>query len=109
MNDQELAKAHFNKYWVDEGEAHRPDDLVSKPPIPCDFKLGDEVLYTNIFGSTFKLTVRGFASTPHTQDDDPRFIYVCKDAWWYPVSASSLSKPQDLSAQTIEIEGAGTW
>lgn len=89
------------------GKGGTPDDLVLEPPIPCEFKPGDLVVFTNDYGVQFDLKVRGFAEVPHTQGDDPRFIYVFKDAWWLPVSASSLRKRRVL----VGTCGArrGTW
>lgn len=66
-----------------------PSDMVSTPPIPCEFAVGDEVTFTNSYGVKFDLVVRGFASKPHGLKGD-RFIYVFTDAWWFPVEPSTL-------------------
>lgn len=79
-----------------------PDDLVSEPPIPCDFKVGDAVIFTNDYGVEFDLRVVGFASEPHTDCDDPRFVYLDSSCWWFSVKASSLRK------RTF-AKGTGSW
>lgn len=86
-----------------------PDDAVSESPIPCDFKIGDEVVFTNDAGVKFDLTVLGFAAEPvyplnvHPElYSEPRFIYVFTDAWWFPVAASRLTK------RTFP-KGVGAW
>ena len=76
-----------------------PSDMVDTPPIPCDFKVGDAVIYTNDYGVQFDQVVRGFAAEPHGPKDcpypvAPRFIYTHKGAWWFPVSAESLRHRQ---------------
>lgn len=71
-----------------------PTDMVPTSPLPCDFSVGDEVVFTNDNGVEFNLVVRGFASEPHVvpgvPDVPPRFVYVFEDAWWFPVRAESL-------------------
>lgn len=64
-----------------------PDDMTNVPPIPCSFKVGDAVEYTNEYGAKFNHVVRGFARESHGQG---RFVYVFKDAWWFPVNPENL-------------------
>lgn len=65
-----------------------PRDMVYEPPVPCEFKVGDEVVFTNDYGKKFDLTVRGFAKTVHGTG---RFVYVFDDAWWFPVEPATLA------------------
>lgn len=70
---------------------HVAHGLSDSPPIPCDFKLGDRVIFTNDAGGKWTHTVRAFSKAigPH---DWGRFIYVFpdNDAWWFPVAPASL-------------------
>jgi hypothetical protein len=50
--------------------------------------VGDKVLFTNDQGVKFRLTVRGFSSTVF----QGRFVYVFRDAWWFPVAPGALKK-----------------
>ena len=63
-------------------------DAQATPPVPCDFKLGDQVVFTNDYGVPFtdKL-VTGF--TPSVEDGG-RFIYLDNSAWWFAHTAHSL-------------------
>ena len=79
----------------------KPDDLVATSPVPCDFKLGDRVVFTNDYGVSFDLVVRGFAAEPHNADrpDWPqRFVYVFTDAWWFPTSPEKLKHRDEVMA-----------
>lgn len=69
-------------------ERNVPSDMVSTPPVACDFKVGDAVVFTNDYGVKFDLTVRGFAKEVHGSG---RFVYVFTDAWWFPVKPASLT------------------
>lgn len=65
--------------------------LLKEPPIPCDFKVGDKVSFTNEYGITFKgYTVIGFA--PLEDHFNGRFIHLDKEAWWFPKKPESLTK-----------------
>lgn len=70
-----------------------PTDATCNPPVPCDFVVGDEVIYTNDYGLKFNLRVRGFA--PEVWEDG-RFIYVFTECWWMPVRPQSLRKKEDM-------------
>lgn len=70
-----------------------PFDAVDTSPIPCDFKINEQVVFTNDNGVKFNMRIRGFlAAQDIPEEDDPRFIYVCTQAWWFPTRASSLKK-----------------
>ena len=64
--------------------------LLEKPPIECDFKIGDKVTFTNEFGVSFKNhTIIGF-----DKDDSfyGRFIYIDTDSYWFPHKPNELTK-----------------
>jgi hypothetical protein len=63
-----------------------PSDMQAEPPVPCAFKPGDAVVFTNDYGAQFNKTVRGFVNPPHGQ----RFVYLDLDCWWFPVSPAEL-------------------
>jgi hypothetical protein len=75
--------------------------MVREAPVPCAFKVGDEVVFTNDYGVKFDLTIRGFAKEVHGFG---RFVYVFTDAWWFPVEPSSLS-PR-AAAQTARVDAS---
>lgn len=64
-----------------------PLDMVAESPVPCGFKVGDAVVFTNDYGVSFDLAVRGFAKVPHGQG---RLVYLNTTSWWFPVSLQSL-------------------
>ena len=63
-----------------------PDDIQPVPPVACEFRPGDRVLFTNDYGATFERTVVGFSPTVNYG----RFVYLDTDCWWFPVDPSSL-------------------
>jgi hypothetical protein len=64
-----------------------PHDMQPEPPIPCAFKVGDSVTFTNPQGVVFPgHTVKGFSPVPSFG----RFVYVDLDCWWYAVKPESL-------------------
>ena len=66
------------------------ENLTDKPPIPCDFKIGDIVTFTNEFGVSFSnKKIIGFS--PEVTSTG-RFIHLSKDAYWFPVPMESLKK-----------------
>ena len=66
------------------------EDLTDKPPVPCDFKVGDIVTFTNEFGVSFpNRKIIGFAQEVTISG---RFIHLSKDAYWFPVPMKSLKK-----------------
>lgn len=68
--------------------------MVSTPPLPCDFKVGDRVIFTNDYGVSFHKVVRGFTRKPQGVDI-LRFVYLDLDCWWFPVEPESLTKDRD--------------
>lgn len=63
-------------------------DALKEPPVPCEFKLGDTVTFTNENGVVFHGNrVTGFAPRPVGE----RFIYLDYDCWWFPTEPSSLT------------------
>ena len=71
-------------------ESNVPSDMQADPPVPCAFKVGQRVVYTNCQGVTFDRVVRGFASSPHGHPTADRFVYLDSDSWWFPVQADRL-------------------
>lgn len=66
-------------------------DLQNTPPVPCEFKVGDVVTFTNDYGVKFHdKVVTGFAPSV----ENGRFVYLDKDAWWFPVNPSQLSRAE---------------
>ena len=75
------------------------DSLLKVPPIPCIFKAGDKVSFTNVNGVLFKdMVVIGFSEDPVSFKKFGRFIHVdflpCSAnrgaAWWAPHSLEGL-------------------
>lgn len=59
-----------------------------EPPVPCDFKIGDSVTFTNDYGVAFyNRKVTGFSDTI----EYGRFVYLDQDAWWFAVAQASLT------------------
>lgn len=64
-------------------------DAQLAPPLPCEFKVGDKVTFTNDYGVEFHdKTVTGFASTV----EYGRFVFLDIDSWWFPVRPENLTK-----------------
>lgn len=72
--------------------------LEVEPPVPCQFKIGDHVIFTNDYGVEFEEYVIGFTPEP-----DPAlrngFIHLATNpesesgsAWWYPHHEQCLRK-----------------
>jgi hypothetical protein len=58
------------------------------PPIPCAFKVGDSVTFTNDYGVAFhNKIVTGFAPIV----EYGRFVFLDMDAWWFPSKPASLT------------------
>ncbi len=78
-------KAHF----VAGAKYHLPPDALETPPVPCDFKLGDKVIFTNDYGVVFEgHIVTGFS--PEI-DGRGRFVYLDYDCWWFPANPVNLA------------------
>ncbi|WP_371436300.1 hypothetical protein [Polaromonas sp.] len=64
-------------------------DAQATSPVPCEFKVGDLVTFTNDYGVVFPdMIVTGFSPTV----EHGRFVYFDASAWWFPVSPASLKK-----------------
>lgn len=70
-----------------------PADMVDTPPIPCPFKVGDEVIYTNDYGVKFRFKVRGFTRELHEWNHG-RFVYIFTDCWWFPADPAQMRFPR---------------
>ncbi len=69
------------------------------PPVPCEFKVGDKVTFTNEYGISFPGNVIvGFATAEEMWSD--HFIYLDNDCYWFAKTPDSLS----LSADESEVE-----
>ena len=53
--------------------------LQQFPPVPCEFKLNDKVIFTNDFGVSFVQTVIGFAAAENIFNG--RFVHAISDTW----------------------------
>lgn len=67
-----------------------PEDMVSTPPEGCTLRVGSRVRYTNSYGVSFILIVRGFTAQAHYPYN--RTVYLHKASWWYPVPADSCEE-----------------
>lgn len=66
----------------------KAQDSQNTPPVPCRFKVGDSVTFTNDYGAKFEnKIITGFAPTV----EQGRFVYLDKDAWWFAVTPESLA------------------
>ena len=64
------------------------NDMLTTPPLPCDYAVGNRVMFTNDAGITFgPYRVIGFARTPSYG----RFIHIDFDCAWFAVKPESLS------------------
>lgn len=69
--------------------------LSDIPPAPCDFKKGDPVRFTNEYGVAFEgFRIIGFAREIDPEWRPDSFIYLDKEAYWFPVSADELTLEQ---------------
>ena len=79
------AKTHF----IAGAKYPLAKDAQAFPPLPCEFKVGDKVTFTNDYGVEFHdKTVTGFASTV----EHGRFVFLDIDSWWFPVRPKNLTK-----------------
>ena len=70
--------------------------LQEHPPIECDFKIGDRVIFTNEYGLKFDDEVIGFSKDAEFYG---KFIHLMRyggtpegGAWWFPHSPMELKK-----------------
>lgn len=69
------------------------NSMVSEPPRPCNFKVGDVVMYTNDYGITFgPFNVIGFTKPENVLNG--RCVHINTDAPWYPVHVEQLTLVQ---------------
>lgn len=68
--------------------------IEPEPPEPCDFKIGEFVIFTNEFGVSFRMEVIGYAKDSSFQG---RFIYLRRpdlpiegSGWWFPHRPNEL-------------------
>ena len=90
--------------------ANTPSDMVATPPMPCAFKVGDEVTYTNDAGVTFDFVVRGFTKElhePHVEIEnyEHRTVYIFTDAWWMPARASEMGLRDPAKPGEVDRRG----
>jgi hypothetical protein len=74
-------------------------DLNDKPPVKCDYSVGDQVSFTNENGVTFNgLKVVGFA-----KDDSfyGRYIHLDTSSYWFPHSPGELKMEEPASQQEV--------
>jgi hypothetical protein len=66
-------------------------ELLTESTLPCDFKVGDFVTFTNEYGVFFRKPkkVIGFAGQCDLPD---RFIFTESDAYWFPKKPDQLNK-----------------
>jgi hypothetical protein len=87
---------HGCKYWnVSDLELVKAfdADICKVSPIPCDFKPGDKVTFTNEYGVIFPgRTVIGFRESIDPDFLPDRFILLDGDAYWFPHKISELTK-----------------
>lgn len=57
-------------------------ELSQRPPVPCDFKVGDKVIFKNDYGVEFELTVLGFSNGTILKNG--AFIHLDGGAYWFP-------------------------
>lgn len=75
-------------HFVSGAQYHLAPDAQRTPPVPCDFKLGDKVTFTNDNGVSFKdHLVTGFSPTV---EGNGRFVYLDFDCWWFSVKPDNL-------------------
>lgn len=77
-------------YKTIEQKFYENNEMVNTPPEPCEFKLGDNVKFTNDYGVSFEPhKIIGFTKPEHKLHG--RFIHIDTDAPWFPVKPESLT------------------
>lgn len=67
-------------------------DAQQVPPVSCQIKPGDRVIFTNDYGVTFTdLLVTGFSPDI---DGRGRFVYIDASCWWFPFHPGNLQLQQ---------------
>lgn len=63
-------------------------EIEKEPPIPCDFRLNQKVMFTNDNGCVFgPYTIIGFEKEPCK-----RFIYLDYECYWFPTSVNNIKE-----------------
>lgn len=71
------------------------DRLAEVPPVPCDFKVGDTVTFTNEYGLVFTgFKIIGFVREIAPDWRPESFIYLDWESYWFPTSPSTLKLEQ---------------
>lgn len=87
MNNNKPIHGYPEQLWQRHG-------LKQFPPVPCEFKLNDRVIFTNDAGISFEQTVIGFSADDSFQG---RFIHAISYTWegsagWFPHRPEQLVK-----------------
>jgi len=83
-----MAAFQKRSHFVSGARYPLPSDAQPSPPIPCNFKVGDRVTYTNDYGVSFRdELVTGFSPAVESYGG---FVYLDKDSWWFPVPPGAL-------------------
>lgn len=79
-------------------DAYIKEELLPEAPIECDYKVGDEVIFTNEYGVCFRgLKVIGFSPIGDFYDKE-RFIHLDTSCYWF------AKRPSELQLVKREIE-----
>lgn len=66
-------------------------ELAAVPPVPCDFKVGDTVTFTNDYGLVFTgIKVIGFSREIDPDWRPESFIYLDWASYWFPTCPAKL-------------------
>jgi hypothetical protein len=83
-----------------------PSKLRDTPTIACDFKKGDEVVFTNDYGVVFEgFTIIGFAQEEDVFNE--RFIHIDSDAPWFPTRVEQLEHKSEYEKKQAYIKNGG--
>jgi len=67
------------------------ESILQESPVPCNFKVGDKVTFTNDYGVSFNgRHIIGFEEKG--KESYGRTIYLDGDSYWFPVKPESLKK-----------------
>ncbi|MDC8832925.1 hypothetical protein [Alteromonas gilva] len=69
-----------------------PSQLATVSPIPTDYEIGDEVIFTNEFGVVFDEGFRVIGFSKKEDVFNGRFIHLDTDAPWFPARPEMLTK-----------------
>lgn len=78
--------------------------MVNESPMPCDFKIGDIVKFTNDYGVEFgPHKVLGYTTPEDVLHG--RFIHIDTDAPWFPVKPESLTLWPKMHTFEVTLKG----